>query len=118
MFRIRQVRAKSTHTPFSSILLDWLQRDDFRSTLKHHMECAIEHVRREYSRRAVPPLPVDEHEKKQEVHSDNEGGDSMDTANVSSRTASDAGSAGTSSQYSGQPPEFTHDTKVSVPQQK
>lgn len=111
-------RAKSWHTRSSSLLLVLLESNDFKAVLKHHMKWAIEHVQKNHRGRAVPPLPNDPNEKKQEMRSDNEGGESMRTAEESSNAPSTVRTAGTSSGNSGHPPDTTLDTTVSVPQQK
>jgi hypothetical protein len=109
--------ATSTHAATSKTMIDWFKENNFKSALKTHMESAIKEMQKEYPSRRWPPLPVDEHEKKQEEHSADEDDDSAtNTADNSSNAPSSVGTKDTSSGNSGQPPDSTRDTNDSVPQ--
>jgi hypothetical protein len=108
-------RARSWHTRSSSLLLVLLKSHDFKAVLKRHMTWAIKEMQKKYPRRKWPPLPIDSHENKPDVRSDNGGSDSMGSAD---EAPSHGETADTASENSGQPPDSTLDTTVSVPQQK
>jgi hypothetical protein len=109
------VKARSRHTDSSAVLHHLLRGNDFKAVLKCHMTWAIGYVQKTYPGRAVPPLPIDTNEKKQEVHSAVEDGGSMDTAEEPSNAPSTVRTAGTSSGNSGQPPDTTLDTQALIP---
>ncbi|KAH8083715.1 hypothetical protein HD553DRAFT_324584 [Filobasidium floriforme] len=108
--------ATSTHAATAKTMIDWFKGNNFKSALKPHMESAIKEMQKKYPRRKWPPLPIDSHENKPDVHSDNGGSDSMGSAENSDEAPSHAETAGTSSGNSGQLPDSTLDTQVCSPE--